>query len=323
MATTHAPTVTCTGPVGATPPHHLAVGRTDVRGALARGEIEPWFQPEFHLTDGKVVAVEALARWVHPTLGILRPDAFLAQIVKEGLGVAFTRQILASCLACLSTLDRAGHGEVAVAMNVPWDWIVDRKNVDELIRLTAEAGHHPSRVIVEIVESAPLVRNAHSLRHLNVLRAHGFVLALDDFGTGYSALEHLRYMPLNYIKIDRSLVERCSNDKRGARLLEGIVTMVHGIGAAVTVEGVSREEDLDLVLALHVDLAQGNLLGEAMPIDALVPWLSRLRTDRHHGGHRMHQELLSAMTGDQPLHPTHAHPSRRDRVGFASDFSHS
>jgi EAL domain len=123
---------------------------------------------------------------------------------KEGLGVAFTRQVMSSCLACLATLDRAGHGEVAVAMNVPWDWIVDRKNVDELIRLTEQAGQHPSRMIVEIVESAPLVRNAHALRNLNVLRAHGFVLALDDFGTGYSALEHLRYMPLNYIKIAMS-----------------------------------------------------------------------------------------------------------------------
>jgi EAL domain-containing protein (putative c-di-GMP-specific phosphodiesterase class I) len=274
-----------------------ALYAVDVRGALVRGEFELWFQPELRLVDGKVVAVEGLARWRHPTRGILCPDAFLAQITEQALGVAFTRQVMTSCLACLTTLDRAGHGEVAVAMNVPWDWIVDRKNVDELIRLTAQAGHHPSRVIVEIVESAPLVRNAHALRHLSVLRAHGFVLALDDFGTGYSALEHLRYMPLNHVKIDRSLVERCSDEARGARLLEGIVAMVHGIGAAVTVEGLSRAEDLNLVLALNADMAQGNLLGEAMPIDTLVPWLSRLCADRRRGGH----QWFPATTREHPF----------------------
>jgi EAL domain-containing protein (putative c-di-GMP-specific phosphodiesterase class I) len=272
----------------------------DVRGALVREEFELWFQPEFRLTDGKVVAVEALARWRHPTRGILRPDAFLAQIIEEGLGVAFTRQVMSSCLACLATLDRAGHSEIAVAMNVPWDWVVDRKNVDELIRLTEQAGHHPSRVIVEIVESAPLVRNPHALRNLSVLRAHGFILALDDFGTGYSALEHLRYMPLNHVKIDRSLVERCSDEVRGARLLQGIVAMVHGIGAAVTVEGISREDDLNLVLSLNADLAQGNLLGEAMPIDALVPWLSGLGGDRR-GGHRMRDKSSPTTTRGQLL----------------------
>lgn len=273
----------------------------DLRGALVRGEFELWFQPEFRLTDGKVVAVEALARWRHPTRGILRPDAFLAQILEQGLGVAFTRQAVSSCLACLATLDRAGHGEIAVAMNVPWDWVVDRKNVDELIRLTEQAGHHPSRVIVEIVESAPLIRNAHALRNLSVLRAHGFILALDDFGTGYSALEHLRYMPLNHIKIDRSLVERCSDEARGARLLQGIVAMVHGIGAAVTVEGISREDDLSLVLSLNADLAQGNLLGEAMPVGTLIPWLS------------------GAIS---PSHLTRALPPRHHRVGSARDFAH-
>jgi EAL domain-containing protein (putative c-di-GMP-specific phosphodiesterase class I) len=301
MANTHAPIVPFAGPAGAPAQHRLPVERADVRGALARGEFELWFQPEFRLADGKVIAVEALARWRHPTRGVLAPDAFLAQIVEEGLGVAFTRQVMSSCLGCLATLDLTGLGEVAVAMNVAWDWIVDRKNVDELIRLTEQAGHHPSRVIVEIVESAPLVRNAHALRNLSVLRAHGFVLALDDFGTGYSAIEHLRYMPLNHIKIDRSLVERCGDDARGARLLQGVVAMVHGIGAAVTVEGVSRADDLNLVLALNADLAQGNLLGEAMPIGALIPWLSGLCSDRHRGRRRMRDESFSAMTRDQPL----------------------
>lgn len=278
-----------------------APSAVDVRGALARGEFELWFQPEFRLADGKVVAVEALARWRHPTRGMLRPDAFLAQITGEELGVAFTRQVMSSCLACLATLDRTGHGEVAVAINVPWDWIVDRKNVDELIRLTEKAGRHPSRMIIEIVESAPLVRNAHALRNLTVLRAHGFILALDDFGTGYNALEHLRYMPLNHIKIDRSLVERSSDEARGARLLQGIVAMVHGIGATVTVEGVSREDDLNLVLALHADLAQGNLLGEAMPIETLVPWLTGQCGDVPRGGHRMRDASFSAATRDRPF----------------------
>lgn len=276
-----------------------APSAVDVRGALTRGEFELWFQPELRLTDGKVIAVEALARWKHPARGILRPDAFLTQITDEALGVAFTRQVMSSCLACLTTLDRAGHGEVAVAMNVPWDWVVDRKNVDELIRLTEQAGHHPSRVIVEIVESAPLVRNPHALRNLSVLRAHGFILALDDFGTGYSALEHLRYMPLSHIKIDRSLVERSSDDARGARLLEGIVAMVHGIGATVTVEGISREDDLNLVLSLKADLAQGYLLGEAMPIDVLIPWLSGQSGNAPRGGRRLRDTSFSAVAHDR------------------------
>jgi EAL domain-containing protein (putative c-di-GMP-specific phosphodiesterase class I) len=290
MASRHARTVPSGGPVVATAQHPHSIDRADLRNALERAEIELWFQPELRLADGKVVAVEALARWKHPTRGLLRPDAFLARIVEEDLGAAFTRQVMASCQSCIETLDGAGHGEVAVAMNVAWDWVIDRKNVDELIRLTDESGHHPSRVIVEIVESAPLVRNAHALRNLNVLRAHGFILALDDFGTGYSALEHLRYMPLNHIKIDRSLVERCSGEVRGARLLEGIVAMVHGIGAAVTVEGISREDDLHLAYALRADLAQGNLLGEAMPISELIPWLSGASGDHRTSGHRARHE---------------------------------
>lgn len=251
----------------------------EVESGLERGQFEAWFQPQLRLVDGAVVAVEALARWKHPVRGLLGPEHFLASVAESGLANALTRQMVSRCFRCLDSMRDNGQVNVSTAFNVSWDWIVDRDNIDDLVVRTRNAGHDPSKIIIEITEGIQLIRNTRALRNLRILKAHGYVLALDDFGSGYNAIEHLRYMPIDHIKIDRSLVEKSSSDTRSTRILQGLIGMLHSIGHTVTVEGVSCEADLDLVTYLQADLAQGNLLAKPMSAEALVPWLSGIRHD--------------------------------------------
>ncbi|TCV97673.1 EAL domain-containing protein (putative c-di-GMP-specific phosphodiesterase class I) [Luteibacter rhizovicinus] len=261
----------------------VALARTSHVGAppdMPEGRLELCYQPQLHLSSGRVVAVEALARWRHPRRGLLTPDRFLPAIVACGQMREFTTRVLSECFRCLDTLRDRGYGHMAVAINVSWDWIVDYGNIEEAISLVYEAGHSPDKIIIEITENARLIKNEQAIRNLDRLRNRGFTISLDDFGSGYNAIEHLRYMPLDEIKIDRSLAYRSSEDERGRQILQCLVEMIHMLGHEVTIEGISRKDDLILATHLRADTAQGNFIAHAMPVDRLLSWLDA----RNHGG---------------------------------------
>jgi diguanylate cyclase (GGDEF)-like protein len=226
----------------------------ELRDAVHRGDLIAHFQPIIDLATGRARAVEALARWPHPRLGMVPPDQFIPLAESSGLidalGESMLRQScdrLASAPGC--TLD--------VSVNVAPAQLRTAAFPDMVLAVLAETGVGPHRLILEITESM-LTEDGDVLAHLRRLRQHGVRIAVDDFGTGYSCLARLDTMPVDILKIDKSLLHR-AGPLRSAPLVDAAIALAHGLGLRAVVEGVETVEQSDYLRERGCDSAQGYL----------------------------------------------------------------
>jgi diguanylate cyclase (GGDEF)-like protein len=254
----------------------VALLRSDLANAVQCGEIDVAYQPIWNLSSGKVVQVEALARWDRRGYGSVPPATFIPVAVDTGLLAPLSDAVLETALRDLPTLaaqyDNDGLG---VAVNLAPEQLIDRTLVERVVRLLAGTGTEPSRLTLEITEERlALDPEGIALATLHALRAAGIALALDDFGTGYSGLSALHTLPLTSVKIDRVFVADPDPDRR-LQFLRAITTLTNGIGLSTVAEGIETEEDLHVVQALGCEHAQGYLLGRPALLSRpllIPPW---------------------------------------------------
>jgi predicted signal transduction protein with EAL and GGDEF domain len=245
-----------------------AARAAELRTALARDEIAPLFQPVVSLLDGTVVGVEALARWNHPTRGVVMPAEFIPLAESCGEMPALTRAVVRR--ACQAAVQMPRHYRVAV--NVAPAQIEDPGLVGMLLAELDAAGLEPQRLEIEVTETA-LVNDTGTAREtIAALRRHGMSVALDDFGTGYSNLARLSTLGFDRIKVDRSFVRTLDDGSGDGAIVGAIVALARSLGARVTAEGVERTADARRLAALGCDSAQGYLFAVPMPLDALLHW---------------------------------------------------
>lgn len=262
---------------GAAGRYHFS--RNELQHGLRVGQIQPWYQPKIDPQTSRVVSVEALARWQHPDLGLLGPAMFLPRIDETGL----SEQLLCSMLEhavrdCRHWDVQFPELKLGVAVNINMREF-DQPGMPDKLKEIMQGSHlPPSRITIELTETQPLDNLSCSLENAIRLRVMGFNLALDDFGAGYSGFHHLREIPANSVKIDRTLVHHAAGDPTAEKLLGFAVRMLQSQNVAVVVEGVSRQQDFDLVKQLRVDLVQGFLLAEPMPPASLAQFI-----DSRHG----------------------------------------
>lgn len=226
--------------------------------ALAAGEIVPWFQPIVELSSGAVVGVESLARWEHPTRGVLEPGEFLPSLFEIRMGSELTRSMVRQSLEALSA---AGTSDgVDLFVNIAADELRD-STIDLTNRIEREVGD-ARHLVLEITEDTAITV-AGLGASLDDLAGHGIGLAIDDFGTGYSSFSVLRDLPVDIVKIDASLL-RGERDQ-AEEILRAISSLCRALGRRVLAEGVETERDLDLVTEVGIDLAQGYFLGRPAP----------------------------------------------------------
>jgi diguanylate cyclase (GGDEF)-like protein/PAS domain S-box-containing protein len=262
-------------------PHPLPVAeRRELADALRRAlEHDPkaaglvlHYQPVVALPGGVIRGAEALVRWEHPTLGRLAPAHFLPVADEAGLSSRLGSWVLEEAIGCLHALDRAGLPLDMLAVNLAPAQLVDPELPDLVTRLLAEPSLDPRRLCLEMTESAMLERedngsmSAASAR-LQLLKARGVALAIDDFGTGFSSLMHVRDLPFDHLKIDRSFVDGVDCDPSAAGICEAVVALAHATGKRVIAEGVARVEQHERMCALGADFAQGFLYSRAVPFD--------------------------------------------------------
>jgi len=231
----------------------------DLAGAVRRGEIAAWFQPQFDVRDGRMVAAEALCRWVHPVRGQVSPADFIPAAEESGLieeiGVFMARQ---SCLA----IER---WRIDISVNVSPLQLETAAFTNWLEHQLRGVSTGNSSLTIEITEEQPLRNVAAVVRRLDRLRSLGVGLAIDDFGAGQSSLKQLRRLHATELKIDRSLVV----DENAAGLITQAVDAARTSGVRTVAEGIETHEQLDRITRLGFDRAQGFLLGRPMPPDAM------------------------------------------------------
>jgi PAS domain S-box-containing protein len=241
----------------------MLVKLLDVRQALESEAVVPCFQPIVELRTGNLAGFEVLARWQHPSLGLILPENFIALAEENGLIGELTHQILSKSFLAATGLPEP----LFLAVNVSPIQLQYVSLPRQIYHAAWDYGFPLRRLTVEVTESA-LVNNLERARKIATeLKDMGCELALDDFGTGYSSLTHLQSLPFSKLKVDRSFVGSMT-EKRGSRkIVAAVVGLGHSLDMMTVAEGVETEEQADILLWLGCELAQGWLYGRPMPAE--------------------------------------------------------
>jgi diguanylate cyclase (GGDEF)-like protein len=245
----------------------------DLERALATDEITVHFQPKANAATRAVVGVEALVRWFHPVRGFIGPDAFVTLAEHSGLGRALTTRVLDISLDQCRDWRWAGH-DLDVSVNVTVADLLDADFPDDVTAALAARGVPPSALMIEITERSILSDPVRVSSVLAALRDRGVGVSLDDFGTGYSSFTHLRTLPVNEVKIDRSFVAQMTSDHAAAAIVASTIQLSHALGLEVVAEGVEDEETWRRLAEAGCQLIQGYALARPAPaadLAALLP----------------------------------------------------
>jgi diguanylate cyclase (GGDEF)-like protein len=246
-----------------------------LRSAIHNGEIALYYQPKADLRTGTVTGVEALARWDHPTLGLIGPAEFVPIAEQTGLITPLTSFVLDAALCQLRSWKDAGL-DLSVAVNLSARSFLDTQLAVEIPRLLRRWNVDARLLELEITESMLMADPARAEATLERLSQIGLTLSVDDFGTGYSSLANLKRLPVDVIKIDKSFVMEMAVDASDAAIVHSTIDLAHNLGLRVVAEGVESEAAWRRLRDLGCDFAQGYHLSRPLPPDAVT----RLITER-------------------------------------------
>ena len=240
--------------------------------ALDNGEIVPWFQPQVEFANGRVVGVEALARWERPDGSVVRPDCFVPVLEREGLANRLTDRMLDS--ACRWKRQWDGDGvRLKMSVNVSAAALQDPSAADRYQGIIENHGLLPEDIILEITESSVMTDAARGLGLLARLRLKGFGLSIDDFGTGYSSLAQLSQIPFTELKIDQSFVMHAAHQDSSRMILESSLEMARKLAITSVAEGAETQDDWNLLRECGCDLAQGFFIARPMDPADFPDWV--------------------------------------------------
>ena len=254
----------------------VEISADEIRAALAAGEVQPWFQPQVEFGNGKVIGVEALARWCRRDGRVVPPRHFVPVAERSGLADALTETMLVEACRWKRRWDQAGM-RLRLSVNVSPATLHDPAAADHYQRLVQELGVDPSEVVLEITESLVMADAARGLGVLARLRLKGFGLSIDDFGTGYSSLAQLSQVPFTELKIDQGFVVGVHAQPRKRAVVEASLDLARKLGLETVAEGVETTEDWQVLAGLGCDAAQGYLISPAVPGEELVATIGRWR----------------------------------------------
>lgn len=237
----------------------------DLHGACARNEMLLAYQPQMNVKSRQIIGFEALLRWNHPQLGQVAPDKFISIAEESGAIVSLGEWVLRR--ACRDAT--AWENPLTVAVNVSPIQINNPEFATRVHEILLDTGLPPSRLELEITETALAHDFTTALTTLRRLKTLGVRIAMDDFGTGYSSLYNLRAFPFDKLKIDRSFVASVDSNEQASTIVRAILGIGHGLGIPVLAEGVESSEELDFLEAEGCEEVQGYLLGQPMGLAAL------------------------------------------------------
>lgn len=246
----------------------------ELRGAIDRDQLEMHFQPKVSLISGRVCGVEALVRWRHPQHGVMAPDDFVPLAEQTGLIGPLTFWVLQSCAGFCQQLHAAAEDEpLDMAVNLSVRNLHHPRFSQRVAQIVEKSCGDSSRLRLEITETAIMADPPRALEVLGELSAMGIHLSIDDFGMGYSSLAHLKQMPVDELKIDKSFVIGMATDENDAVIVRSIIDLAHNIGLKVVAEGVEDQKTYDMLLLLGCDVVQGYHVCAPLPMPDLLEWL--------------------------------------------------
>jgi EAL domain-containing protein (putative c-di-GMP-specific phosphodiesterase class I) len=242
-----------------------------LRSATLRDELALWFQPVVRPTDGSVAGFEALLRWERADGTLITPDDFIPIAEETGLIVPIGDWVIERACEQLHAWHVDGIDDPWISINVSVLQLQHGALLATFERAVARTGADPSRIVMELTESALVSEDDADTMQLDELRRLGVRIAIDDFGTGYSGLAYLRKLPVDMIKIDQSFVAEIVSDSTASAVLFAIVQLAHVLGFEIIAEGAESGPQIDVLRTLDCDYIQGFYYAEpAVPLAATV-----------------------------------------------------
>ncbi len=241
--------------------------KSGLRQALAKEELRVYYQPIVSLSNKRVAGFEALTRWQHPERGLLQPDAFISIAEETGMIIAIDEWGLQEACGQIYAWQDAlcVAPPLFISTNITSQHLSHPDLLSKIQETLQNTGLHPSRLKLEITENAILENINSTVALFGKLQELGVYIQIDDFGVGYSSLNYLNNFPVNAIKIDRSFVQALTKKKNQAIIIQAIVALAHGLHMDVIAEGVETQQQLDMLLAMGCEYAQGAHI--SMPLD--------------------------------------------------------
>jgi len=247
---------------------------TDLRRAIADGQLLLHYQPQVELALGRPVAAEGLVRWQHPQRGLLGPLEFIEVAERTGLIKDLTYQVIDLGLRDLRTWSEEGR-RLSLSLNISVRSLLDRRFPEEVEKLLALHGVNGSALTLELTESSLMVDPEVAKKTMRHLAELGVSVAIDDFGTGYSSLAYLTDLPIGELKIDKSFVRAMGSDARNAIVVRSTIELAHNLGLRTVAEGIEDAFTFERLRALGCELAQGFHMSKPLPASGLVSWWDR------------------------------------------------
>jgi diguanylate cyclase (GGDEF)-like protein len=247
----------------------------ELHGALERGEMLVYYQPIIDLHSGQVIAMEALLRWQHPTLGLVSPAKFIPIAEANGAIVPIGEWVLRTACAQNRAWQFAGFTPIRISVNLSSRQFEQPYLVEIVNQILEETGLQASSLELEVTESFLMADIDRSVKTLKQLRELDICLALDDFGTGYSSLNYLKRFPVNMLKIDRSFVQDVMSNPDSAAVTDAIIALAKSLRLKITAEGVETKEQLEYLQMRGCDEGQGFYFSRPVPADIIAPMLQK------------------------------------------------
>ena len=244
---------------------------SDLREAVDKDQFALVFQPQVSATDGSIVGAEALLRWRHPD-GLKMPGAFLQRAEETGLIVEIGEWVVNNVAATISRWGALGI-EQRLAVNISQRQI-DHAGFFRRLREAMLAARAPAKLLeLEITETLAMHCSSEVIDAITALRADGATVAIDDFGTGYSNLSRLRDLPIDRIKLDRSVIEHVADHAEARAIAQAMIGLVHGLGCEAVAEGIENNDQAAVLRVIGCDVLQGYAVAQPMGEDAFVTWV--------------------------------------------------
>ncbi|MEO9132708.1 MAG: EAL domain-containing protein [Sphingomonas sp.] len=246
----------------------------ELREAIEQNQFELVFQPQIAVWGGEIVAAEALIRWRHPRDGLRLPASFIQRAEATGLIVEIGEWVIGTVAETIARWGRMGI-EQRLAINISPRQL-DHASFFRRLRSAMLAANAPARLLeLEITETLAMHCSDDVIEALGLLRADGATIAIDDFGTGYSNLARLRDLPVDRVKLDRSLIEHIVENAEARTIAHAVVGLIHGIGCEAVAEGIETEAQADVMRVIGCDVIQGYAIAAPMDEDAFIAWSRR------------------------------------------------
>jgi EAL domain-containing protein (putative c-di-GMP-specific phosphodiesterase class I) len=256
-----------------------------VREAISSDQIVPFYQPKVCLTSGRVIGLEALARWQHQSKGVLTPGYFGAVFDDPELAQAISESIVSQVASDMRGWLDEGIDLGRVAVNLSSAQFAQSGLADEILGILERSNVPPEHFEVEVTETVFLGKSAdHVAAVLGQFRQRGVQISLDDFGTGYASLTHLKQFPVDHLKVDQSFVKNLEHDTGDEAIVTAVIGLGRSLNLQVTAEGVETLGQAKRLRELGCHNAQGYLYARPMAAsqvpDRLSTWGDRAMSDR-------------------------------------------